>query len=183
MDAYLLRIGFVKSSADPNLYIKVEDNEPIIILVYVDDLFITGVEQRIRECKKMLVAEFEMKDLGLMHYYLGLEVLQKPREIYLGQGKYIIELMQKFGMMDFKPMTTPMITNLKKLKSSDSSLVDPTSYRNLVSSLMYLVNMRSDICFSVKILSKFQLEPRHDHWIAVKHISRYLRGTIHHFLK
>lgn len=86
MDAYLLRIGFVKSSVDANLYIKVVKNEPIIILLYVDDLFITGVGRKIQECKKILGTEFEMKDLGLMHYYLGLEVWQKPEEIYLGQG-------------------------------------------------------------------------------------------------
>lgn len=80
-------------------------------------------------------------------------------------------------------MTTPMITNLKKLKSSDSSLVDPTSYRKLVGYLMYLVNSRLDICFAVKILSQFQLEPHHDHWITSKHVLRYLFGTIHHCLK
>lgn len=74
MDAYLLRIGFVKSYVDANLYIMIVKNEPIIILIYVDDLFITCVEHRILECKKMLAAEFEMKDLGVMHYYLGLEV-------------------------------------------------------------------------------------------------------------
>ena len=74
MDAYLLRIGFVKSIVDPNIYINVLDNEHVIILLYVDDLFITSVERRIQECKKMLAVEFEMKDLGLMHYYLGLEV-------------------------------------------------------------------------------------------------------------
>lgn len=70
-----------------------------------------------------------MNDLGLMHYYPGLEVWQGPREIYLGQGKYIIKLLQKFRMMDAKPMTTPMITNFKKLRGFDSSLMDPTSYR------------------------------------------------------
>jgi hypothetical protein len=65
-------------------------------------------------------------------------------------------MLQKFGMMDSKPMTTPMITNLKKLRSSDSSLVDPTSYRKLVGSLMYLVNTRPDICFVVNVLSQFR---------------------------
>jgi len=85
--------------------------------------------------------------------------------------------------MDSKPMTTPMITNLKKLRSSDFSLVDPTSYRKLVVSLMYLVNTRPDICFVVKVLIQCQLEPRHDHWIAAKRILRYLRDTIHHCLK
>eukprot|EP00253_Pinus_taeda_P032085 PITA_32085 len=86
-------------------------------------------------------------------------------------------------MMDSKPMATPMITNLKKLRSSDSSLVDSTTYRKLVGSLIYLVNTKSDIYFAVNILSQFQLEPHHDHWIAAKHILRYLRATIHHCLK
>lgn len=90
MDAYLLRIGFVKSIVDSNLYIKVVNDELVIILLYLDDLFITDVEQRIQECKKMLAVEFDMKDLGLMHYYLGLEVWQRHGEMYLGQGKYII---------------------------------------------------------------------------------------------
>ena len=97
----------------------------------------------------------QMKYLGLMHYYLGLEVWQKLSEVYHGQGRYIIKKLQKFGMMDSKPMTTPMVTNLKKLRSSNSSLVDPTSYCKLVGSLMYLVNTRPNICFTVKLFIQF----------------------------
>lgn len=145
MDAYLLRIGFMKSFVDPNLYIKVVNNKLVIILLYVGVLFITSVERRIQECKKMLVDEFEKKDLGLMHYYLGLEVWQNLGDIYLGKGNYIIKLLHKFRMIDSNPMTTPMITNLKKLRGSCPSLVDPTSYCHLVGSLMYLVNTRVDI--------------------------------------
>jgi len=76
VDAYLQRLGFTKSFVDSNLYIKVVNNEPVIILLYVDDLLLTGVEGRIEECKKQLAAKFDIKDLGLMHYYLGLEVWQ-----------------------------------------------------------------------------------------------------------
>lgn len=90
MDSYLLGIGFVKSYVDPNLYIKVVNNDIVIILLYVDDLFITGVERRIQECR---TTEFEMEDLGLMHYYIGLEVWHIPREIYLGRGKHIIKFL------------------------------------------------------------------------------------------
>ena len=135
----------MKSFVDPNLYIKVVNNKLVIILLYVCVLFITSVERRIQECKKMLVDEFEKKDLGLMHYYLGLEVWQNLGDIYLGKGNYIIKLLQKFRMIDSNPMTTPMITNLKKLRGSCPSLVDPTSYCHLVDSLMYLVNTRVDI--------------------------------------
>jgi len=71
MDAYLQRLGFTKSSTNLNLYIKVVKDEPIIILLYVDDLLLTGVEGQIQECKKQIVAKFNMKDLGLVHYYLG----------------------------------------------------------------------------------------------------------------
>jgi hypothetical protein len=74
IDSFLTSLGFTKSKADSNLYFKIMDNEPVILLLYVDDLFLTGEEKLIAKCKKRLAAEFEMKDLGLMHYFLGLEV-------------------------------------------------------------------------------------------------------------
>jgi len=104
------------------------------------DLLLTGLEGKIEECKKQLAAEFDMKDIGLMHYYLGVEFSQGPNEIYLGQGKHVIKTLKKFDMMDCKPMTTLMITNSKRLRSFESSLVDPSRYRRIISSLMYLVN-------------------------------------------
>ena len=76
-------------------------------MIYSSQVWIIEFKN-LRRCWK---PKFEMKDLGLMHYYLGLEVWKKPGEIYLGQGKYIIKILQKFEMMDSKPMTTPMITN------------------------------------------------------------------------
>jgi hypothetical protein len=74
IDSFLMSLGFTKSSADPNLYFKVEDGEPMILLLYVDDLFLTGTEKLITEFKRKLAVEFEMKDLGMMHYFLRLEV-------------------------------------------------------------------------------------------------------------
>jgi hypothetical protein len=183
MDSYLTRLGFSKSHADPNLYYKVVNNAPVILLLYVDDLFITGEESLIIKCKKDLASEFDMKYLGLMHYYLGLEVWQKCGEVFLGQGKYAIEILQKFGMMDCKSMDTPMNADIRKVKVPDSDLVDPSLYRQLIGSLMYLVNTRPDICFAVNTLSQFQVEPRQEHWIAAKHVLRYIRGTINYGLR
>jgi hypothetical protein len=77
------RINVTKSKVDSNLYFKVMNDEPVILLLYVDDLFLTGEEKLITDCKKKLAAEFEMKDLGLMHYFLGLEVWQSPEKIFL----------------------------------------------------------------------------------------------------
>jgi hypothetical protein len=141
IDNYLTRLGFSKSHAVPNLYYKVVNNAPVILLLYVDDLFLTGEESLIIQCKNELASEFDMKDLGLMHYYLGLEVWQKRGEVFLGQGKYAIKILQKFGMMDCKPMDTPMTTDIRKVRDSDSDPVDPSLYRQLIGSLMYLVNI------------------------------------------
>jgi hypothetical protein len=93
MDNYLTRLGFSKIHADPNLYYKFVDSAPVILLLYVDDLFIKGEESLIIQCKKELASEFDMKDLGLMHYYLGLEVWKKHGEVFLGQGKYAINIL------------------------------------------------------------------------------------------
>ena len=85
-------MGFTKNDADPNLYYKIMDDEPLIFVLYVDNLFLTGNEKLIGWCKKKLVSEFEMKDLGLMHYFLGLEVWKRQKEIFLSQGKYTIDI-------------------------------------------------------------------------------------------
>ena len=115
-----------------------------------------------------------------MHYFLGLEVWQKSDGIFLSQGKYTIDVLQRFGMLDCKSMSTPMVSNLKKLHESNcgSDSVDPTLYRQVIGSLMYLVHTRPNICFAVHTLSQFMSDPRHRHWIAAKHILRYLKGSI-----
>jgi hypothetical protein len=97
IDNFLTRLGFTKSSAYPNLYFKVVDDGSVILLLYTDDLFLTGVENLISECKRKLAAEFEMKDLGMMHYFLGLEVWKRHDEIFLNQGKYAVEILKRFG--------------------------------------------------------------------------------------
>jgi len=83
IDNYLMKMGFTRSEADPNLYFKVEKDKPLILVLYVDDLFLIGDDPLIHQCKRELASEFEMKDLGLMRYFLGLEVWQKPGEIFL----------------------------------------------------------------------------------------------------
>jgi hypothetical protein len=86
IDSFLMSLGFTKSKVDSNLYFKVMNDEPVILLLYVDDLFLTGEEKLITDCKKKLAAEFEMKDLGLMHYFLGLESGRAQRRSSLTKG-------------------------------------------------------------------------------------------------
>jgi hypothetical protein len=182
IDGYLQSMGFTKSEVDPNLYLLQVGKDPLISVLYVDDMLLTAVEELIARFKKDLASEFEMKDNELMHYFLGyflgLEVWQQQCEIFLRQGKYTIEILRRFRMMDYKSMTTPMTTNLKMLGASNSDLVDPTMYRQLIGSLMYLVNTRLDICFAVNTLSQFMVEPRQMHWVATKHVLKYLWGKV-----
>ena len=122
-------MGFTKSKAYSNLYYKFEDDNPVILLLYVDDLFVTGMNGLIVDTKRKLAAEFEMMDLGMMHYFLGMEVWQNAYGISLGQGKYAVEILNRFGMMDYKAMTTPMASNLKLLSDASSKAVDAMMYR------------------------------------------------------
>jgi hypothetical protein len=122
IDSFPTSLGFTKSKADSNLYLKVMNDEPIILLLYVDDLFLTGEENLTTDCKKKLAAKFEMKDLGLMHYFLGLEVWQSPKKIFLNQGECAVEILKRFDMLECKSMNTPMETKLKLLVDTSSEL-------------------------------------------------------------
>ena len=127
--------------------------DTLILLLYVDDLFITRGEHLIEACKKDLASEFEMTGLGLMHYYLGMEVWQEDVHVFLGQEKYAADVLKRIQMTDCKPMSTPMITKWAKLHASEGELVDPTLYCQLIGLLMYLVNTRPKLCFAVNTLS------------------------------
>ena len=113
-------LGFTKSKADSNMYFKVVDGGPVILLLYVADLFITRDEKLITKTKRKIDADFEIKYLGMMHYFLGLEVWQRLSEIFLNQGKYAIEILKRFRMMDCKAMPTSMVKNMKLLSDTYS---------------------------------------------------------------
>ena len=105
-----------------------------------------------------------------------MEVWQNVDGISLGKGKYAVEILKWFRMMDCKAMTTPMASNLKLLSVASSESVDATMYRQMICSLMYLTNTRPDICFAMNTL-------RHVHLMITKHALRYLKGTLDYGLK
>ena len=129
IDSFLISLGFTKSKANSNLYYKVEEGSPMILLLYVDDLFLTGADGLIANTKRKLAVEFEMKDLGMMHYFLGMEVWNNTSRISLGQGKCAVNILKRSTMMECKAMTTPMASNLKILSVASSKSVDATMYR------------------------------------------------------
>ena len=101
-----------------------------------------------------------------------MEVWQNEDGISMGQGKYAIEILKRFGMMDCKTMATTMALNLKLLSDASSESVDAMMYRQMIGSLMYLTNTRPNICFAMNTLSQFLTDPKHVHLIVAKHILR-----------
>jgi hypothetical protein len=178
LDSFLMSLGFSKSNIDPNLYFKIENDGTIILLLYVDELFLTEEEHLITDCKKNLSIEFEMKDLGPMHYLLGIEVWQSPEDIFLSQGKYVVEILKRFDMMDCRTMSTHMEMNLKLLVDTLSEIVDVTLYIQMIGSLMCLTNTRPNICFVVNTLIQYLVELRRVHLVVAKHVMRYLKGML-----
>ena len=117
IDSYLREMGFQRSEDDHNLYFLTGE-VPLILVLYVDDLFWTGDERLIGDCKPNLAVEFEMKDLGLMHYFLGLEVCWRDGCFFIGQGKYAVEILKRFKMVDCKPMAIPIVSNWRMIDVS-----------------------------------------------------------------
>eukprot|EP00253_Pinus_taeda_P031093 PITA_31093 len=134
-------------------------------------------DQLIKSCKEEFAREFEMKDMGLMHYFLGMEVWQKDGEVFVSQGKYANEILRRFHMDKCKSMQTPLARNWRKEDATSGEVVAATVYRQLVGSLMYLVNTHSDLCFAVNQLSQAMVQPAKLFWKAAKHVLRYLKCT------
>eukprot|EP00253_Pinus_taeda_P028444 PITA_28444 len=140
IDNYFTGLGFTKSEVDANLYHIMVDGKPLIIVLYVDDLILTGDDQLIQSCKEDLAREFEMKDMGLMHYFLGMEVWQKDGKYLCLKSSMPHEILRCFHMEKCKPMQTLLVGNWRKEDATSGEVVAATIYRQLVGSLMYLVN-------------------------------------------
>ncbi|XP_050119416.1 uncharacterized mitochondrial protein AtMg00810-like [Malus sylvestris] len=172
----LLSLGFSASSSDTSLFIK-KDITITFILVYVDDIIITGSSSQVcQTIISQLQAIFPVKDLGDIHYFLGIEVTRSPHGLFLHQSKYALDLLKKTDMLGVKPCSTPVSSS--KLDHSGTPLADPTSYRSIVGALQYLTWTRPDLAFAVNQVCQHMQTPRTIHLQAVKRILRYLKGTI-----
>ena len=122
-------------------------------------------------------SEFGMIDLGLMNFFLGIEVQQSESGIFISQFKYASEVLKRFNMSNCKIAPTPIITGLKLSKDDKGSIVDLMLFKRLVGSLMYLTSTRPDIMYGVSLISRFMESPKDSHWQAGKIILRYVSGT------
>jgi hypothetical protein len=150
LDDDLRILGFEKCPSEYAMYCRGASADRLIVGVYVDDLVITGASSKnILEFKQQMADVFKMSDLGLLTYYLGIEVKQSGEGIALSQGSYARKILEKGGLQDCNPCQIPMQANLKLSKESRSARVSATKYRSLVGSLRYLVHTRLDLGFAV----------------------------------
>ncbi|RVW42410.1 Retrovirus-related Pol polyprotein from transposon RE1 [Vitis vinifera] len=173
------RYGFVQCQSDHTLFVKhFPEGKLAIIIVYVDDIILTGDhEEKIDLLKKLLTKEFEIKDLGNLKYFLGMEIARSKKGIAVSQRKYVLDLLNETGMLGCKPAETPMDTTVKLEESDGSAPIDKGRYQRLVGKLIYLSHTRPDIGFSVSVVSQFMNNPTEKHMTAVIRILRYLKMT------
>ena len=172
------RHGFRQAQTDHTLFLKLQGGKKTILIVYLDDRILSGDDiVEIEEIKGKLAKEFEMKVLGTLRYFLGMEIVRNKTGISVSQWKYVLDLLKETGMMSCKPANTPVDPNLKLEINGDDEPMDKGRYQRLVGRLIYLAHTRPYITFSVSFISQFMHSPSVSHMYAVYRILRYLKGT------
>ena len=148
------------------------------MLVYVDDLIVSGNDSTaVTRFKTYLGSCFHMKDLGVLKYFLGLEVARHQSGIFLCQRKYALDIIADSGLLGSRPAVTPIEQNHGLARVTSDLLPDPLPYRRLVGRLVYLAVTRPDLSYAVHVLSQFMQQPRPEHMEAALLVVRYLKGT------
>ena len=173
----LLEKGFVKSEADHTLFTQKNKEGLVAVLIYVDDIIITGDDvEGIRRTKEGLRSSFDIKDLGELKYFLGIEMTREPKGMFISQRKYVMDLLKETGKLGSKPAKTPIEEGYQD-DSKEEMWPDVKQYQRLVGKLIYLTITRPDICFAVNRVSQHMQTPKTHHWSMVERILRYLKGT------
>ena len=171
--------GFVKSQADHSLFTLTSNKGIVVILVYVDDIIITGSNQEgISSTKAFLKTAFDIKDLGELKYFLGIELCRSKKGLFLSQRKYTLDILNEAGNLGSRQAKTPLEEGYKVLREGeyDATLfTNVKKYRRMVGKLIYLTITRPDVCFAVNQVSQHMQAPKTHHWNMVEKILRYLR--------
>ncbi|CAM8969523.1 unnamed protein product [Rhodiola kirilowii] len=187
-DTYVLSLGFIRSEFDTCFYFSDLKNEPVYLLLYVDDiLLISKSAAKIVKLKSDLNREFDMKDLGKVRKILGM-IIERDRKncfLKLHQKPYLEKVVNKYGNLDSKMVKIPLAPHFLSSKNqspkTDSEIVrmESVPYANVIGSLMYaMISTRPDLAYAISLLSRFMSNPGMDHWLALKHIVAYVRSTL-----
>jgi hypothetical protein len=183
LSGQLLKLGFTGSKADSSLFIYRTAAVTTYLLIYVDDIIIvSSILTAIDELLQLLCIDFVIKDLGNLHYFLGVEVLPVKAGLLLFKQRYIRDLLHKTNMEDIKPVTSPMSSSSVLSALTGDPMEDPSLYCSTVGSLQYLSLTRPNLAFTINHVCQFMHQSTKLHWQVVKRILQYLKHTITHGL-
>jgi hypothetical protein len=177
--SYLASIGFVEAKSDTSLFIYRCGDDTVYLLLYVDDILLTAsTADLLHRTIVALQREFAMKDLGPLHHFLGITTERRPQGLFLHQRQYAIDILERAGMSDCKPCSTPVDTQVKLSEDDRPPVADATSYRSLTGALQYLTFSRPDIAYAVQQVCLHMHTPWEPHLTALKRILRYPHGSL-----
>ncbi|PKU78369.1 Retrovirus-related Pol polyprotein from transposon TNT 1-94 [Dendrobium catenatum] len=176
---HVLALGFQHSMADPSLLTYKNNDTRMYLLVYVDDILITGNNsEAISNLISKLAARFNLKDLGLANQFLGISIHYANNSYFLSQKSYALSILQQVEMEDCKGLANPTCTKIPSEITTDVLLSNPATFRRITGSLQYLTLTRPDIAFAVNVISQNMHNPLNTHCFLLKRILRYIRGTL-----
>ncbi|KAK9059981.1 hypothetical protein SSX86_020685 [Deinandra increscens subsp. villosa] len=183
LNQVLKGLGFKRCQLEQAVYTRKTGNSMLIIAVYVDDLLVAGTDQKeVDQFKRQMQVNFEMTDMGLLCYYLGIEVQQRKDGIVLKQAAYAKKVVELAGLKGCNETKVPMEPGVKLSKEVGGEDVEASSYRRLVGSLRYLTQTRPDLAYAVGYVSRYMQSPKQAHMKAIKHLVRYVSGTLEYGL-
>ena len=172
------KFSLQKSKSEHSVFYRNSSSGIILLVVYVDNIVFTGSDSiRISSLKSFLHSQFHTKDLGMLKYFLGVEVMRSKHGFFLSQRKYELDLLSKTGKLGAKPCSSPMASGLHLTREGEL-FKDPERHRRLVGKLNYLTVTRLDIAHSVSVISQYMSSPTIDNWAVVEHILCYLKGAM-----
>ncbi|GKA14858.1 ribonuclease H-like domain-containing protein [Tanacetum coccineum] len=162
------------------MFIRREGKELLLVQIYVDDIIFAASTPELCDLfAKIMCSKFKMSMMGKISFFLGLQISQSPRGIFINQSKYALESLKKYGFESCDPVDTPMVEKSKLDEDKEGKAVDPSHYRGMIGTLLYLTASRPDLQFAICMCARYQARPTKKHLNAVKRIFRYLKGTVH----
>ena len=176
--AVVLGYGFQRSTSDHSVFVRHSSNGTIVLIVYVDDIIISGSDSTsIADSKTYLSKYFHTKDLGALRYFLGIEVTRSSQGVFFSQRKYILDLLSETGLLGACPADTLMDSTVKLDGEHGELFSDVGRYRRLVGKLIYFTITLPDITYAVGVVSQYMLALRQPHYEAIYRILHYLKGA------
>jgi hypothetical protein len=183
LSSSLLELGFIASLVDTSLFVYHHGTVQIFLLVYVNDIIITGSDLSIiNSMISRLQYQYPLKDLGSLSFFLGIQAHRTSEGLHLSQTKYITDLLHRVNMLGAKPAFSPCSSGSKLSKLAGDPLPDQHEYRSVVGAILYCTLTRPELSFAVNQLCQYMHSPTTTHWTAAKRVLRYLKGSLSHGL-